>query len=260
MIQIDQVTRTYGPRVAVADLNLEVAPGELFAFLGPNGAGKTTTIKMLVGLLAPTAGTVRICGHSVVEAPREASACVGYVPDEPHLYEKLSGREFLQFVADLYGLEAGDAHAEIARQIETFRLESFVDHLAESYSHGMKQRLIFASALLHRPAVLIVDEPMVGLDPRSVRLVKDLLRAQAAAGTTVFMSTHTLSIAEEIAHRIGVIHRGKLQFLGTVSELRQQQARQDSSLEDLFLQITAEEGEPEAPRSGANSEPIMGEW
>lgn len=237
MIELTNVTRCYGPKVAVDDLSLTIPQGELFAFLGPNGAGKTTSIKMMVGLLQPNAGRVSIAGYDLATQAREANLRTGYVPDEPYLYDKLTGREFLQFVAELYGLAPRFAADSMDEQIETFSLNDFVDQLTESYSHGMKQRLVFASALLHRPAVLIVDEPMVGLDPRSMRLVKDLLRAKARAGTTVFMSTHTLPIAEEIADRIGVFMHGKVRFLGTMDEMRRQQAS-DASLEQLFLSLT----------------------
>ncbi|MFV1964217.1 MAG: ABC transporter ATP-binding protein [Pirellulaceae bacterium] len=242
MIEIQNVTRTFGSKVAVDRLDLTIERSQLFAFLGPNGAGKTTTIKMMVGLLQPTHGRVRICGHDAVREPREANLRTGYVPDEPYLYEKLSGREFLTFVAELYGLTHRVATANIQQQIEAFELADFVDDLSESYSHGMKQRLVFASALLHDPRVLVVDEPMVGLDPRSIRLVKDLFRAKVSAGMTVFMSTHTLAIAEEIADRIGVITNGKLIFLGTVEMLRQQLAS-NASLEQMFLTLTEEETE-----------------
>ena len=237
MIELQQVTRRYGRKIAVDGLNLEISRGELFAFLGPNGAGKTTTIKMMVGLLRPTTGNVRIGGFDIATNPREVNLRTGYVPDEPYLYEKLTGRELLRFVADLYGMSTDQATESIEQQIFTFELTDFVDQLTESYSHGMKQRLVFASALLHGPEVIIVDEPMVGLDPRSMRMVKDLLRAKARAGITVFMSTHTLAIAEEIADRIGVITSGKLRFLGTVDELRTQLAS-DDSLEQLFLTLT----------------------
>lgn len=240
MLELIDATRCYGQKVAVDGLNLTIPSGELFAFLGPNGAGKTTTIKMLVGLLRPTRGHARICGFDVVQQPREASLRTGYVPDEPYLYDKLTGREFLQFVAQLYGLSRELAAERIEQQIERFRLREFVDHLGESYSHGMKQRLVFAAAFVHDPPVLVVDEPMVGLDPRSMRLVKDLLREQTRAGKSVFMSTHTLAVAEEIADRIGVFARGKLVFLGTVAELRSQLAS-DASLEHLFLTLTEEE-------------------
>lgn len=240
MINIKQVTRTYGTKTAVDCLDLHVRRGELFACLGHNGAGKTTTIKMMVGLLQPTAGSMEIAGFDVVTETREASLRSGYVPDEPYLYDKLSGREFLQFVAEMYGLPRDIASSSIDKQIHDFGLGGFVDQLAESYSHGMKQRLVFASALLHDPELLIVDEPMVGLDPRSMRLVKDLLKTRVRNGGTVFMSTHTLAVAEEIADRIGVMSQGKIQFLGTVAELREQLSS-DDSLEQLFLTLTEEE-------------------
>lgn len=241
MIRFENVTRRYGEKVAVADLALRVPPGELFAFLGPNGAGKTTTIRMLVGLLRPTLGKVNVCGHDTVAETRQAVGCLGYVPDEPHLYEKLSGREFLEFVAEMRGLRRREVAEAIELQTRQFDLGDFLDDLIESYSHGMRQRLVFASALLHNPPVLVVDEPMVGLDPRSVRLVKDLMRTRATSGMSVFMSTHTLDIAEEIADRIGIIDRGRLIFLGTLSELREARSRQESSLEQLFLELTAED-------------------
>lgn len=239
MIQLEGVAKSYGSKRAVTDLSLEVRAGEVFAFLGANGAGKTTTIKMLVGLLLPDAGRLHLGGHDVVAEPREASRIVGYVPDQPYLYDKLTGREFLQFVADMHGMESGDARASIDEQVSLFRLEDFVDRLAEVYSHGMKQRLVFAAALVHRPRVIILDEPMVGLDPLHMRVVKDRLRELADAGTTVFMSTHTLPLAEEIADRIGVIKEGCLQFVGSVASLREQRQQAHESLEKLFLDMTS---------------------
>ncbi len=253
MIEIDQVTRKYGKKVAVSDLSLRVEAGEVFAFLGPNGAGKTTTIKMMVGLLQPTSGTLRICGHDVIKAHRQASACVGYVPDEPHLYDKLTGRETLEFVAQMYGQSRSEVQANIAQQIATFELGNFVDQLTENYSHGMKQRTVFAAAMVHHPQVMIVDEPMVGLDPRSMRLVKDLLRDQAKQGTTVFMSTHTLAVAEEIADRIGIVEHGRVIFLGTVAQLRDHLADHDKTLEHMFLRMTGENGERRSAGSAAQS-------
>jgi len=241
MIQLNDVVRTYGAKVAVAGLNLRIGAGELFAFLGPNGAGKTTTIKMIVGLLRPSSGSVRICGHDVVTAPRKANSLLGFVPDEPYLYDKLSGREFLKFIADMHGLPSDVGADRIAREIANFNLSEFVDQLTETYSHGMKQRVVFAGALLHDPAVLVLDEPMVGLDPRSMRLVKDLLRERARAGMTIFMSTHTLAMAEEIADRIGIVDRGGLTFVGSVEELRHQLSLSDKSLEQLYLELTSEE-------------------
>ncbi len=243
MIEIEQVTRKYGSKVAVSELDLDIPQGELFAFLGPNGAGKTTTIKMTVGLLQPTRGSIRICGFDVVRESRQVNLRTGYVPDEPYLYDKLSGREFLQFVGEIYGLGPQQLSDRIQEQVERFTLSDFVDQLAENYSHGMKQRLVFAAALLHEPEVLIVDEPMVGLDPRSMRLVKDLLQERARQGTTVLMSTHTLAVAEEIADRIGVISSGELIFLGTVGQLREQLAS-DESLEQLFLALTEDNMTP----------------
>lgn len=240
MIELENVSRSYGSKKAVQDLNLSIPSGELFAFLGPNGAGKTTTIKMMVGLLQPSAGVIRVQGHDVVHEARAAAHHVGYVPDEPCLYDKLSGREFLHFVADLYSMPRAAAEAAIATEIETFSLAGFIDHLTESYSHGMKQRLVFAAALIHAPPVLILDEPMVGLDPQNARVVKNRLRDLAKTGTTIFMSTHTLSLAEEIADRIGIIFGGTLRFLGTVSELRTQMERQSDSLEQLFLAVTSD--------------------
>lgn len=241
MIEFENVTRTYGSKVAVGDLNLSIPRGCLFALLGPNGAGKTTTIKMLIGLLRPNRGLIRICERPVSGQTREAMRFVGYVPDQPYLYDKLSGREFLRFAGQLRGLPEDDLQRRIERISGVFELEGFIDDLAETYSHGMKQRLVFAAALLHDPAVLVLDEPVVGLDPKSVRLVKDLLREKAAAGTTVFMSTHTLALAEEIADRIGIVDRGRLMFLGSLDELRGHLASHDTSLEQLFLQLTTEE-------------------
>ena len=241
MIELTHVTRRFGKTLAVRDLTLSLNKGELFAFLGPNGAGKTTTIKMLVGLLRPTAGTIRIGGMDVTQQPRECAQLMGYVPDQPFLYEKLSGREFLEFIAEIRGMTRAETDRAIAEQAERFELHGFLDDLVETYSHGMRQRVVFAAALLHRPPILVVDEPMVGLDPKSTRLVKDLLQHWARSGGVVFMSIHTLSVAEEIATRIGIIHRGQLLFDGTVEQLRAQMAAQDESLESMFLQLTLEE-------------------
>lgn len=237
MIEFDCVTRRFGSKVAVDNLTLAVPAGELFALLGPNGAGKTTTIKMLTGLLRPMAGTVSVCGHDVVADLRFAAKSIGYVPEEPFLYDKLTGREFLEFVGEMRGLSRADLRDRIERERQYFALEDFIDDLTETYSHGMKQRLVFASAMLHDPAVLVIDEPMIGLDPKSVREVKDRLRERASAGTTVFMSTHTLAVAEEIADRIGIMDHGQLHFLGTLSELQDALASRHASLEPLFLEL-----------------------
>ena len=239
MIEITDVTKQYGPKVAVKDLNLVVPAGELFAFLGPNGAGKTTTIKMLCGLLFPTTGTVRVGGFDLKAHGDQARAVISYVPDQPFLYEKLTGREFLQFTADLYGMPPARTRKKMAEVIELFHLDDFVDDLTERYSHGMRQRTVFAAAIIHEPQLLIADEPTVGLDPKSIRELKTLLRRLAAEGMTVFLSTHTLDIAEELADRIGIIDHGQLIGCGTMADLRKQAAR-DGSLEDLFMAITEE--------------------
>jgi ABC-2 type transport system ATP-binding protein len=242
MIEFDHVGRDYGGKVAVADLSLAIPRGELFALLGPNGAGKTTTIRLLVGLLQPSRGSIRVCGHDVVRDPRSAHLHVGYVPDEPCLYDKLTGREFLWFIADMFGMPRHVATQKIDREIDHFELAEFADDLTESYSLGMKQRLVFASSLLHDPDVLVLDEPMVGLDPRTVRIVKDLLASRTAEGMTVFMSTHTLAMAEEMADRLGIMVRGRLRFLGTVDELRGQMAVEAPTLEQLYLELTSAPG------------------
>ncbi len=260
MIEFQHVSRSYGSKPAVADLSLTIPGGELFALLGPNGAGKTTTIKMLVGLMQPSSGALRIGGHDVVRQPREAARLLGLVPDEPYLYERLSGREFLEFVADMRGLARDDAVRRINREIANFELAGFVGDRSETYSHGMRQRLAFAAALVHDPSVLVLDEPMVGLDPRSVRLLKDLLRQRVKQGMTVFMSTHSLPLAEELADRVGILDRGRLKFVGTQAELRAQTLQRHSTLEGVFLELTAEAvAEPSAVRSPPASVAAHGE-
>lgn len=238
MISFENVSRSYGSRIAVDRLNLAINKGELVALLGHNGAGKTTSIKMLVGLLKPNQGKVRVGPYSVSENPREACRLVGYVPDQPYLYEKLSGREFLEFVAELYGLTSAEMKSAIAREADRFELHPFLDRLTESYSHGMRQQTVFAAALVHEPEALVVDEPMVGLDPQSIRLVKYLLRSYADNGRAVLMSTHTLAIAEEIADRIAVMNSSRLVFFGTVQELRELMPSTQGSLESLYLALT----------------------
>ena len=245
-IEIEKLTKQFGPKTAVDELTLRVRPGELYAFLGPNGAGKTTTIKVITGLLRPTSGTVRVCGHDVCDSTVEAKQAISYVPDQPFLYEKLSGREFLFFVARMYRMDPAEAGRRIEELSERFGTTEYLDDLAESYSHGMKQRVIITAAILHAPKVLVIDEPMVGLDPRSVRLAKDTLRDMVNSGVCVFMSTHTLSIAEEVADRIGIIHRGSLVAEGTVDELRPH-GHTSGRLEDVFLTLTREEGVAPVP-------------
>ncbi|MBY0527580.1 MAG: ABC transporter ATP-binding protein [Gemmataceae bacterium] len=237
MIELHEVTKKYGAKTAVDRLNLRIERGELFAFLGPNGAGKTTTIKLMCGLLFPTSGAVRVGGFDMVTDGDKARQLLSYVPDQPYLYEKLTGREFFQFIADMYGMEKAHSRRRIDEMIEQFSLADFVDDLSERYSHGMRQRTVFAAALLHEPSVLIVDEPTVGLDPRSVRMLKDLLRRQAKGGTTVFLSTHSLDVVEELADRIGIVEHGRLISCGTLSTLRNQAAL-DGTLEDVFLKLT----------------------
>lgn len=240
MIEIDKLTKRFGPKTAVDGLSLTIPAGECFAFLGPNGAGKTTTIKMIVGLLKPDEGAARICGHDILKEPVQAKGLVSYVPDEPYLYDKLSGREFMEFVGRMYRLPKDLTRARISELSETLSLGEFLDDLTEGYSHGMKQRVVIAAALLHDPRVLVVDEPMVGLDPRSARVVKDILRGLADTGVTVFMSTHTLAVAEELATRIGIIHYGRLVGLGTLDELRKASGGA-LGLEESFLHLTADE-------------------
>ncbi len=240
-IELSHVTKMYGRKVAVDRLCLKIARGELFAFLGPNGAGKTTTIKMICGLLRPSSGQIRVGGYDVVLDGERARRLLAYVPDEPYLYEKLTGREFLTLICRLYGLSDRIAEQRIDHVIELFDMASYIDQLTETYSHGMKQRVVFGAALVRDPEVLVVDEPLVGLDPITARLVKNLLRQRAAEGHTVFMSTHTLSVAEEIADRIGILHAGRLLWCGTLEELRATR-RSDGRLEDIFLRLIAEEG------------------
>jgi ABC-2 type transport system ATP-binding protein len=237
MIHFQGVTRSYGNRVAVRDLELSIAEGEVLALLGHNGAGKSTTLKMLVGLLRPSSGAVEVAGMDVTTHRREASRLIGYVPDEPFLYDKLSGREFLLFVADMYGLTSAERQQALERECQRFELGEFLDQLTESYSHGMRQRTVFAAALIHQPRILVVDEPMVGLDPFSIRLVKDLMRSYANDGNTVLMSTHTLSIVEEIADRVCVMKSGDVLFEGTMEKLRRNLPTAGQSLESLYLAL-----------------------
>ncbi len=236
-IDLVDLTKSYGSKVAVAGLSLKVRAGEIFAFLGPNGAGKTTTIKMIAGLLRPDQGTVQVCGHSIQTNGVAARANLSYVPDQPFLYEKLTGREFLNFVREMYRVPRPVAAQRIEETARRLDMTAFIDRLSEGFSHGMKQKLVLAAALLHDPEVLVVDEPMVGLDPRTVRAVKDLFVERTARGKTVFMSTHTLGVAEAVAHRIGIIHNGHLIRTGTFEEL-QADARHKRSLEEIFLHLT----------------------
>jgi ABC-2 type transport system ATP-binding protein len=231
---------------AVRDLSLRVERGELFALLGPNGAGKTTTVKLIAGLLRPTGGAVRVSGFDVLREPLEVKRRLSYVPDQPYLYEKLTGREFLQFVGRLHRMNGADLERGIDQLLEFFDCVGYADELTESYSHGMKQRIVLASALLTKPQVLVIDEPMVGLDPRSARLVKDTFRERAGEGVTVFLCTHTLSVAEELADRIGIVDRGRLVACGTLAELRRG-SPQATTLEELYLGLTGPDQAKEEP-------------
>lgn len=249
MILLDRITKTYGRKTAVHELSLHVPAGELFAFLGPNGAGKTTTIKMMCGLLFPSTGKVVIGGHDMQRNGDAARKLIAYVPDMPYLYEKLTGREFLGFVGEMYGISRTETKRRIAEVIELFSLHEFVDDLTERYSHGMRQRTVFAAALVHRPKLLITDEPTVGLDPRSVRQLKDILRTLAKQGTTVFLSSHSLDVVEELADRIGIVEHGRLIGCGTLDALKNQ-ASVGGSLEEVFLKMTQEAQENSPPIAG----------
>ncbi len=239
MLQINHVSKSYqkGAVKAVDDLNLEVKPGEIFGFLGPNGAGKTTTIKMVVGLLKQDSGQIVVNGFDVGKEPLQSKANIGFVPDNPDLYDRLSGLEYLNFIADVYRVPADLRRRRINRLLEMFELQNAVGDLIQSFSHGMKQKLALTGAWLHEPALLILDEPMVGLDPRSAHLVKELMREHCDQGRTVFFSTHVLEVAEKLCDRIGIINKGKLIALGTMDELRAQ-AKNQESLENIFLGLT----------------------
>jgi len=242
MISTSNLTKKFGKLKAVDNLSLEVAEGEIFAFLGPNAAGKTTTIKMLAGLLRPTAGECSIGGHNVQDEPEAAKRLLAYVPDFPFLYEKLTCGEFMRFIGEMFQVPAPEIPMRTGALFERFALEPFRHELTENLSHGTRQRLVIASALLHEPKVLIIDEPMVGLDPMHARVVKDELKERSRNGMTVFLSTHQLSVAEELADRIGIIGNGRLLALGTLEELRRQTA-QTGALESIFLSLLAEPGE-----------------
>ncbi len=238
MIEIKNLTKKYVDFPAVSNLNLSIQKGEIFGFIGPNGAGKTTTIKMIGGVLEPTTGSIMIAGINMKDHPEKAKSKIGFIPDRPYLYEKLTGMEFLKFVADLYGVDSDIFSKKAGQHLKMFSLLDWSNELIESYSHGMKQRLIMAAALLHDPEVIIVDEPMVGLDPVAIMMVKDLFRNLAKQGVTVFMSTHTLKIAEDICDRIGIIHKGHLIATGTTEDLQREAQISDADLEQVFLNLT----------------------
>ncbi len=237
LIEAQNLCKSYGDKVAVDDVNFGVHSGEIFGFLGPNGAGKTTTIKMIVGLLQPTSGSVKVAGYDVHNQPLMAKAASGYVPDTSNLYPKLSGKELLRFVGDLYDMDRQQVDQRIDEFLKLFALTDAADDTIDSYSHGMQQKTALAAALIHDPQVLILDEPTSGLDPRSARQIKNILRQMAERGTAVFLSTHILEIAERMCDRIGIINEGKLIAAGTMDELRML-GKGDTSLEDIFLELT----------------------
>jgi ABC-2 type transport system ATP-binding protein len=240
ILQIANLHKSFADFTAVNNISLEVEAGEIFGFLGPNGAGKTTTIKILAGLLQPDSGTVMINGKSLAEQPLACKQDTGYVPDRPWLFEKLTGSEYLKFIASLYRLPEERFNAAAAHYLDLFDLSKWQDHLIESYSHGMRQKLIMTSAFMLEQPLLIIDEPMVGLDPKSARIVKELFKQKAAEGTAIFLSTHSLEIAEELCRRIAIITNGTLRVIGTMEELRSQAGKsgQAIDLEDIFLELT----------------------
>lgn len=237
LIETHELIKRYGDKVAVNKVSFEVHTGEVFGFLGPNGAGKTTTIKMIVGLLQPSAGSVKIAGYDVQTEPIYAKALTGYVPDTPNLYPKLTGRELLRFVGDLYNMNRQQVDKRGEELLRLFELDKAGDDPIDSYSHGMRQKTAVACALIHDPKVLVLDEPTVGLDPRSARLIKDMLRQMAERGAALFLSTHILEIAERMCDRIGIINQGELIAIGSMDELRAL-GKGETSLEDIFLSLT----------------------
>ena len=238
MIRVENLTKHYGKLAAVDSLNLEIPAGEIFGFLGPNGAGKTTTIKTMMGILRASAGRVLFGGFDVEREPVKAKAITGYVPDRPFIYEKLTGAEFLNFVGALHHVEPTLLEQRTADLLETFELSAWREELVEGYSNGMKQRLVLSAALLHEPRILIVDEPMVGIDPRGARMLKDLFISLAMKGVALFLSTHSVGVAEEVCHRVGIIHKGRLIACGTMAELRELAKIKEGNLESAFLELT----------------------
>lgn len=240
MIEIVNLSKSFGLFKAVDNLNLSVKGGELFGFLGPNGAGKSTTIKMLTGIYGISEGDISICGISIKDDPLAAKMKFGYIPDQPYLYDKLTGVEFLWFCGGLYSIEKKTLKVKIGELIERLKLSDWIYKRTEEYSQGMKQRIAIASAFLHEPDVIILDEPMVGLDPQSAQIVKKLLKDESEKGTTVFMSTHSLNVVEEICSGVGIINRGKLIFKGTLTELLKDKNELQKDFESLFIEITRE--------------------
>ena len=238
MIAIRDLVKHYGPFVAVDGVSLEVPPGEIHGFLGPNGAGKTTTLRMIAGLVKPTAGAIAVNGHDLATEPDAAKGSLGFIPDRPFIYEKLTAGEFLSFHGGLYGLDADALGDRVTEMLDLFELGRWKDELVESFSHGMKQRLVMCAAFLHRPRAVVVDEPMVGLDPRGARLIKDVFRTMSGRGVAILMSTHTLEVAQEMCDRISIILKGRIIARGTVAEIRAMGDRHDDHLTEVFLKLT----------------------
>lgn len=237
-IETFSLTKNFGSLAAVSKLNLKVRRGEVFGFLGPNGAGKTTTIKLMTGLLKPTSGAVKIMGKDIQENPIEAKKDIGLIPEQPQIYEKLTGIEFLRFMGNLFGIDRNEIEEKIKELLKLFDLAGRGEELIQSYSHGMKQKMAIAGALIHSPKVLFFDEPTVGLDPKSAKIIKDILKFRAKSGDCIFMSTHILEIAERICDRVGIINNGELIAIGNMDELRKISKEDKGNLEEIFLQLT----------------------
>ncbi len=242
MIALEHLVKRYGTFTAVDDVSLDVAPGEIHGFLGPNGAGKTTTLRMIAGLLKPTSGRIIVNRHDLAAEPEAAKASLGFIPDRPFIYEKLTAGEFLRFHAGLFGIDGSGVGARVREMLDLFELGRWENELVEAFSHGMKQRLVMSAAFLHRPQAVVVDEPMVGLDPRGARLIKDVFRRMSARGVAILMSTHTLEVAQEMCDRISIILKGKIIARGTVAELRELAGGGDGHLTEVFLKLTGGTG------------------
>ena len=240
MIKLKNLSKKFGSFQAVDNVNIEVERGQIFAFLGTNGAGKTTTIRMMTGVLDPTAGSIEIGGYNLLDNPIEAKFLMGIIPDRPYLYGKLTGREFLHFIADIYRVRYREAKERISQLLTDFGMAEWQYDLIDTYSHGMKQRLIMCASLVHNPSLLVVDEPMVGLDPRGAKLLKDTFKERAKAGLTIFMSTHSLSVAEEIADKLAIINRGKIVAMGNLKEIYDKAQQNAGDLEKVFLEIISD--------------------
>jgi ABC-2 type transport system ATP-binding protein len=242
MIALEHLVKRYATFTAVDDVSLEVAPGEIHGFLGPNGAGKTTTLRMIAGLLKPTSGRIVVNRHDLAAEPEAAKASLGFIPDRPFIYEKLTAGEFLRFHAGLFGIDGDGVGGRVREMLDLFELGRWEHELVEAFSHGMKQRLVMSAAFLHRPRAVIVDEPMVGLDPRGARLIKDVFRRMSARGVAILMSTHTLEVAQEMCDRISIILKGRIIARGTVDDLRAQSGGGDAHLTEVFLKLTGGSG------------------